>query len=120
MQKEGAIRPLLELGLVFLSEEGIQQFFVLVALLGDAVAVVDGEVEEVAFGDDVLTAGFEGLQPAAVEPTADGVHGVAEELGRFPLREGIGLAAPFIGEPLTQISGRLGWVRALRGCSPPR
>lgn len=92
----------------------------LIALDGDTVAIVCGEVEEVAFGNDIPAAGFEGLQPAAVEPTADGVHGVAEELRRFPLREGIGLAAPFIGEPLAQIGGRLGWVRALRGCSPPR
>ena len=106
--------------LVFLPEEGGEQGFVLGALLGDVVAVVHGEVEEVAFGDDVPAAGFEELQPTAVQPTADGVHGVAEELGRFPLREGIGLAAPFIGEPLAQIGGRLGWVRALRGCSPPR
>ena len=90
------------------------------ALFCDAVAVVAGEVEEVAFGDDVLTAGFEGLQPAAVQPTADGVHGVAKELRRFPLREGIGLAAPFIGEPLAQIGGRFGRIRALRGCPPPR
>ena len=107
-------------GLIFLPEEGIEQGFVLGALFRDTVAVAHGEVEEVAFGDDVLAAGFEGFQAAAVEPTADGVHGVAEELGRFPLREGIGLAAPFIGEPLAQVSGRLGWVRALRGCSPPR
>ena len=85
----------------------------LIALDGDAVAVGAGKVEEVAFGDDVPAAGFEGLQPAAVQPTTDGVHGVAEELRRFPLREGIGLAAPFIGEPLAQIGGGLGWVWAL-------
>ena len=96
-----------------MAEEGGEQGFVLGALLGNAVAVVNGEVEEVAFGDDVLTAGFEGLQPTAVEPTADSVHGVAEEFCRFPLREGIGLAAPFIGEPRAQIGGRLGWIRAL-------
>ena len=47
--------------LVFLPEEGGEQGFVLGALLGDVVAVVHGEVEEVAFGDNVLTAGFEGL-----------------------------------------------------------
>ena len=99
--------------LVFLPEEGIQQLFVLIALDGDAVAVGAGEIEEVAFGDDVPAASFEGLQPAAVEPTTDGVHGVAEELRRFPLRKGIGLAAPFIGKPRAQIGGRLGWIRAL-------
>ena len=86
------------MSLVFLPKEGIQQFFVLIALDGDVIAIGAGEVEEVAFGDDVLTAGFIGLQPAAVQPAADGVHRVAEELCRFPLREGIGLAAPFIGE----------------------
>ena len=96
-----------------MAEEGGEQDFVLGALFRDTVSVVDGEVEEVAFGDDVPAAGFIGLQPAAVEPTADSVHRVAEELRRFPLREGIGLAAPFIGEPLAQIGGRLGWVRAL-------
>ena len=44
--------------LVFLPEEGIQQLFVLIALDGDVVAVGAGEVEEVAFGDDVLAVGF--------------------------------------------------------------
>jgi len=120
MQTEGAICPLLGLVLIFLAEESGEQGFVLGALFGDAVAVAHGEIEEVAFGDNVLATGFIGLQPAAVEPTADGVHGVTEELCCFPLREGIGLAAPFIGEPLAQIGGRLGWVWALRGCSPPR
>ena len=47
--------------LVFLPEEGIQQFFMLIALNGDVVAVGAGEIEEVAFGDIVLAAGFEGL-----------------------------------------------------------
>jgi len=41
--------------LVFLAEESGEQGFVLGALLGDVVAVVAGEVEEVAFGDDVFT-----------------------------------------------------------------
>ena len=82
----------------------------LITLFGDVVAVGAGEVEEVAFGDDVLAAGFEGLQPAAVEPTADGVHGVAEERGDLALGEGIGLAAPFIGEPRAQIGGRFGRI----------
>ena len=40
---------------VFLAEEGIKELFVLIALDGDAVAVVDGEVEEVAFGNDAFT-----------------------------------------------------------------
>ena len=99
--------------LVFLPEEGGEQGFVLGALFSDVIAVVHGEVEEVAFRNDIPAAGFEGLQPTAVEPTADSVHRVAEELCCFPLREGIGLAAPFIGKPLAQIGGRLGWVRAL-------
>lgn len=97
-------------GLIFLPKEGGEQGFVLGALLGDAIAVVHGEVEEVAFEDDILAAGFEGLQPAAVEPTADGIHGIAEERGDLALRECVAEAAPFISEPLAQICGRLGRI----------
>ena len=82
----------------------------LIALDGDAVAVVDGEVEEVAFWDDVLAAGFIGLQPAAVNPTADGVHRVAEERGDLALSECVGEVAPFVGEPRAQIGGRFGRI----------
>ena len=92
----------------------------LITLDGDAVTVVDGKVEEVAFGDDVLAAGFEGFQPAAVEPAADGVHGVAEERGDLALGEGVWSTSPFILEPFAQIGGRFGRIRALRGCPPPR
>lgn len=80
------------------------------ALLGDVVAIVDGEIEEVAFGNDILAAGFEGLQPAAVEPAADGVHGVAEERGDLALGEGVWSTAPFILEPFAQIGGRFGRI----------
>ena len=44
--------------LVFLPKEGIQQFFMLITLFGNVVAVVHGEVEEVTFGDDILAVGF--------------------------------------------------------------
>ena len=58
MQKEGANRPLLGLSSVSLPEESIQQLFVLVALLGDVVAVALGEVKEPRFRDDILAVGF--------------------------------------------------------------
>ena len=45
-------------GLIFLPKEGGEQGFVLGTLFSDTVAVVHGEVEEVAFGDDVLAVGF--------------------------------------------------------------
>ena len=90
-----------------------------IALDGNVVAVVHGEVEEVTFWDDVLAAGFERLQPAAVEPAADGVHGVAKERSDLALRECVAEAAPFIGEPLAQIGGRFGRIWRLRGCAPP-
>lgn len=95
---------------VFLPEEGIQQFFMLITLFGDVVAVVHGEVEEVTFGDVILAAGFEGLQPAAVQPSADGVHRVAEERGDLALSECVGEVAPFVGEPRAQIGGRFGRI----------
>ena len=91
----------------------------LITLFGDVVAVGAGEVEEVAFGDDVLATSFEGFQPAAVEPTADGVHGVAEERGDLALGEGVWSTAPFILEPFAQIGGRCGRIRRLRGCALP-
>ena len=109
-QRRGTICPLLWVSLIFFPEEGIQQLFVLFAFVGDVVAVGAGEVEEVAFGDDILATGFEGSQPAAVQPAADGVHGVAEERGDFALRECIAEAAPFILEPPAQIGGRFGRV----------
>lgn len=44
--------------LVFLLEEGIQQFFVLITLFGNVVAVGAGEVDEPRFGDVVLAVGL--------------------------------------------------------------
>ena len=71
------------------------------AFLDDAEGVVAGEVDEPFAGDDLKVMGFGDAEPAAVDPSADGLVLVAEDGFHVLGRDDVGhlrrrFSSPFI------------------------
>ena len=93
--------------LYVLPEVFIQQLAVGVAFLGDAEGVVAGEVDEPLAWDDLGVMGFGDLEPAAVDPSADGFVLVAEDGFHILGCDDIGQVVPLIVEPGAEVFGDL-------------
>ena len=89
------------------SEVFIQQFAVGFAFLDDAEGVVAGEVDEPFAWDDLGVMGFRGLEPAAVDPSADGFVLVAEDGFHILGCDDVGQVVPLIVEPWAEVLGDL-------------
>ena len=79
----------------------------------DAEGVVAGEVDEPFAGDDLKVMGFGDLEPAAVDPTADGFVLVAEDVLHVLWGDDIGQVVPLIVEPGAEVFGHLVWVEVV-------
>ena len=73
----------------------------------DAEGVVAGEVDEPFAGDDLGVMGFGDLEPAAVDPSADGLVLVAEDGFHFLWCDDVGQVVPLIVEPRAEVFGDL-------------
>ena len=73
----------------------------------DAEGVVAGEVDEPFAGDDLGVMGFDDLEPAAVDPAADGFVLVAEDGFHVLWGYDVGQVVPLIVEPRAEIFGDL-------------
>ena len=78
-----------------------------VAFPRDAEGVVASEVNEPFAGDDLKVMGFGDLEPAAVDPTADGFVLVAEDVLHVLWGDDIGQVVPLIVEPRAEVFGDL-------------
>ena len=90
-----------------LFEVFIQQFAVGFAFPGDAEGVVAGEVDEPFAGDDLKVMDFGDLEPAAVDPSADGFVLVAEDGFHVLGYDDVGQVVPLIVEPRAEVCGDL-------------
>ena len=79
----------------------------LLAFLGDAEGVVAGEVDEPFAGDDLGVMGFGDAEPAAVDPSADGLVFVAEDGFHILWGDDVGQVVPLIVEPRAEVLGDL-------------
>lgn len=77
------------------------------AFLGDAEGVVAGEVYEPFAGDDLGVMGFGDAEPAAVDPSADGLVLVAEDGFHVLGRDDVGQIVPHIVKPWAEVLGDL-------------
>ena len=77
------------------------------AFLDDAEGVVAGEVDEPFAGDYLGVMGFGDMEPAAVDPTADGFVLVAEDGFHILWRDDVGQVVPLIVEPRAEVFGDL-------------
>ena len=77
------------------------------AFLGDAEGVVAGEVDEPFAGDDFSVMGFGDAEPAAVDPSADGLVLVAEDIFHVLWGDDVGQVVPLIVEPRAEVFGDL-------------
>ena len=75
--------------------------------LDDAEGVVAGEVDEPFAWDDFGVMGFGDLEPAAVDPSADGFVLVAEDGFYIFGRDDVGDIVPLIVEPRAEVFGDL-------------
>lgn len=75
--------------------------------LGDAEGVVAGEVDEPFAGDDLKVMGFGDLEPAAVDPSADGFVLVTEDGFHVLWGHDVGQVVPLIVEPRAEVFGDL-------------
>ena len=73
----------------------------------DAEGVVAGEVDEPLAGDDLKVMGFGDAEPAAVDPSADGLVLVAEDGFHVLWCDDVGQVVPLIVEPRAEIFGDL-------------
>ena len=73
----------------------------------DAEGVVAGEVDEPFAGDDLKVMGFGDLEPAAVDPSADGFVLVAEDGFHVLWGDDVGQVVPLIVEPRAEVFGNL-------------
>ena len=78
-----------------------------VAFPRDAEGVVAGEVDEPVAGDDFDVMGFGDLEPAAVDPAADGFVFVAEDGFHVLWGDYVGQVVPLIVEPGAEVFGNL-------------
>jgi len=79
----------------------------LLTFLDDLEGVVAGEVDEPFAGDDLGVMGFCDLEPAAVDPSADGLVLVAEDGFHVPWRDDVGQVVPLVVEPRAEVLGDL-------------
>lgn len=77
------------------------------AFLDDAEGVVAGEVDEPFAWDDLKVMGFGDLEPAAVDPSADGFVLVAEDGFHILGRDDVGQVVPLIVKPSAEVLGNL-------------
>ena len=73
----------------------------------DTEGVVAGEIDEPFAGDDLGVMGFGDLEPAAVDPSADGFVLVAEDGFHFLWCDDVGQVVPLIVEPGAEVLGDL-------------
>ena len=73
----------------------------------DAEGVVAGEVDEPFAGDEFGVMGFGNLEPAAVDPAADGFVFVAEDGFHILGCDDVGQVVPLIVEPRAEVFGDL-------------
>ncbi len=83
------------------------------AFLDDAEGVVTGEVDEPLAGDDLKVMGFGDAEPAAVDPSADGLVLVAEDGFHVLWGDDVGQVVPLIVEPGAEVFGNLVWVEVV-------
>ena len=79
----------------------------LLAFLGDAEGVVAGEVDEPFARDDLGVMCFGDAEPAAVDPSADGLVLVAEDGFHVLWGDDVGQVVPLIVEPQAEVFGDL-------------
>ena len=89
------------------SEVFIQQFAVGFTFLDDTEGVVTSEVDEPFAWDEFGVMGFSDLEPAAVDPSADGLVLVAEDGFHVLGRDDVGQVVPLIVEPRAEVCGDL-------------
>ena len=77
------------------------------AFLGDAEGVVAGEVYEPFVGDEFGVMGFGDAEPAAVDPSADGLVLIAEDGFHVLWRDDVGQVVPLIVKPGAEVFGDL-------------
>ena len=77
------------------------------AFLDDAEGVVAGEVDEPFAWDDFKVMGFGDAEPAAVDPSADGLVLVAEDGFHVLWCDDVGQIVPHIVEPRAEVLGDL-------------
>ena len=77
------------------------------AFLDDAEGVVAGEVDEPFAGDDLGVMCFGDAEPAAVDPSADGLVLVAEDGFHVLWGDDVGQVVPLIVEPRAEVFGDL-------------
>lgn len=73
----------------------------------DAEGVVAGEVDEPFAGDDFKVMGFGDAEPAAGDPSADGLVLVSEDGFHVLGRDDVGQVVPLIVEPRAEVLGYL-------------
>ena len=69
----------------------------------DAEGVIAGEVDEPFARDDLKVMGFGDAEPAAVDPSADGLVLIAEDGLRVLWRDDVGQVVPLIVEPRAEV-----------------
>ncbi len=79
----------------------------LLAFLDDFEGVVASEVDEPFAWDDLEVMGFGDLEPAAVDPSADGFVLVAEDGFHFLWCDDVRKVVPLIVEPRAKVCGDL-------------
>ena len=77
------------------------------AFPGDAEGVVTGEVDEPFAWDELGVMGFYDAEPAAVDPSADGLVLVAEDGFHILGCDDVGQVVPLIVEPRAEVFGDL-------------
>lgn len=79
----------------------------LLAFLDDLEGVVAGEVDEPFAGDDLKVMGFGDAEPAVIDPSADGLVLVAEDVFHVLWGDDVGHVVPQIVEPRAEVFGDL-------------
>ena len=79
----------------------------LLAFLDDLEGIVAGEVDEPFAWDDFKVMGFGNLEPAAVDPSADGFVFVAEDGFHVLWGDYVGQVVPLIVKPGAEVCGDL-------------
>ena len=77
------------------------------AFLGDAEGVVAGEIDEPFAWDDLKVMVFGDAEPAAVDPSADGLVLVAEDGFHILWCDDVGQVVPLIIKPRAEVFGDL-------------
>ena len=79
----------------------------LLAFLDDLKGVVASEVDEPLAWDELDVMGFGDVEPAAVDPSADGLVLVAEDGFHVLWGDDVGQVVPLIVEPRAEVFGDL-------------